>query len=328
MRNEALYRQWNIFNRIRECSNRGISKQQLAIEFEVSKKTIVRDIENLSATGCPIWSKIHIEDNNKLYYHLKGDFRKSDIRFSLSESYSLFTLMQVTSPLKSYFDETIDKCFDKIYLKSSDPFFAIAKKLTHLVLPDSSNVMKIEDNLHKMFKNTLEAIFSHKKIKFSYRSIYSKAIKHHTVSPLSIKFHKNNFYLAAYLKRKKTVLIFALNRIFDFEITEENQDHVNFDPHVFFDEAFGITQGETFQVKLQFDSSLKQFIEERTFHPNQEVKILKSGKTNVTFPAKSMQEVLGLVLSYQDKVKVLEPVELVEEVKVVLGKMVEKYAKN
>ncbi|OQY39739.1 MAG: hypothetical protein B6226_01250 [Candidatus Cloacimonetes bacterium 4572_65] len=325
MKNKTLYRQWNIFNLIYAKSNRGISKQELSTEFQVDAKTIVRDVSMLSSVGFPITEEIN-PANKRLYYYLAIRYVKPEIYFSNSEAYSLFTMMKLGEPMRGYFDKSIDNCFDKIYSKNASSFLKIARKLTHVVLPDSNNYVEVNDDSHVKFKSILESIFSNTQIEFSYRSIYSNSIKHHLVSPLSIKHFKNNFYLAAYLKRKDTLLIFALNRIFDLRKTTKRQDIISFDPDEFFDEAFGITQGEVFSVKLQFDKSIQQFISERVIHPNQISEIDAEGNTTICFKAKSMQETVSLVLSYQDKVKVLEPVELVDEIGKVLKRIAKVYS--
>ena len=69
MRNQALYRQWQMLYLINQHRLSGISKGELATHFGVSKKTIARDITNLSSCGFPIYEDQDIDRANQVLSH-------------------------------------------------------------------------------------------------------------------------------------------------------------------------------------------------------------------------------------------------------------------
>ena len=75
MRNQSLYRQWHILHLINQNRLTGISKGELAKEFGVSKKTIARDITNLSTCGFPLYEDQDSERENQVFYYFTQGYR-------------------------------------------------------------------------------------------------------------------------------------------------------------------------------------------------------------------------------------------------------------
>ncbi len=328
MRNESLYRQWQMLHVIYNNRIRGISKRDLADIYGVSKKTVERDIINLSSVGFPIYDEIDPSRDNQVVYKIVQNYTIPEIKLSEFENYTMYLIFKMVSPWGGYLDGLAKNSFRKIFSQADGNFRDFIKKLSNSIIPNSANTMNLSESYSEVLINIIKAIYNYQKIKISYKSVYSNSLKEHEISPLSLKFHNNNIYLAGYLRSKKQVLIFALNRIQELEILSSSQDPVKFDPEEFFDDAFGLSQGETFSVKLKFDKSVAQYVSERIWHQGQEIKELENGDIVLDFQTKSIDETLSFVLSFKENVELLEPEMLREKMGEKLKVMLAKYSDN
>ena len=324
MRNESLYRQWQMLHTIYNNRLSGITKRDLAELYEVSKKTVERDITNLSSVGFPIYDEIDPAKDNQVVYKIIRSYTIPEIKLSEFENYTMYLIFKMVSPWGGYLDGLAKNSFKKIFSQADGPFRDFIKKVSNLIIPNSANTMNLPESYSDVLINIVKAIYDYKKIKITYNSVFSDSIKIHEISPLSLKFHNNNIYLAGYLKSKKQVLIFALNRIQELEILTTSQDAVKFVPDDFFDNAFGISQGEPFAVKLKFDKNVAQYVCERIWHQGQEINELENGDIVLDFEAKSIDETLSFVLSFKENIEVLEPemlrVRMRETIQIILNK--------
>ncbi|MBI9031688.1 WYL domain-containing protein [bacterium] len=325
MRNESLYRQWQMLHTIYNNRLTGVSKRELAEIYEVSKKTVERDITNLSSVGFPIYDEIDAGRDNQVVYKIVQGYTIPEIKLSEMENYTMYVIFKMVSSWGGYLDGLAKNSFKKIFSQADSNFRNFVKKVSDAIIPTSTNTINFIDNYSQHLIDIIKAIYTYKKIKITYNSVYSASVKTHEISPLSLKFHNNNIYLAGYLKAKKQLLIFALNRIQALEILTSPQDPVNFNSEEFFDSSFGISQGQTFAVKLKFDKSVAQYVSERIWHQNQEMQRDKEDNLILDFQTKSMDETISFVLSFKDNVEVLEPEMLRERVIETLNKALNIY---
>jgi len=323
MRNQSLYRQWRIIHMIYNHRNAGISKQQLADEFRVSKRTIARDIENLSVSGFPIYDEIDVNRRGQVFYYMSKQYMIPEISFSFPEFLSVYVLYKVYTPLNPFLFKFFKNVIDKISATLPQETKKFLEKLQKTFLPDLYPLIQ-EDDPDKMFLIS-ETIIRNKKIRFQYQSM--KKEKTFCITPLGMKFYHNNFYLAAYYKKRDIVLTFALNRMTNLTITSMKADEVDFDIDAYFHKGFGFYQGDIFTVKLQFSADVKRIIQERTWHPEQKLSENKDGSIILEMPASSLDEMMWFVLSYGRNVKVIEPEDLKNKINEELKKIQEMYNK-
>jgi proteasome accessory factor B len=321
MRNEALHRQLRIIHLIYNHRIQGISKQQLADEFNVSKRTIARDITNLSTSGFPITDDIDMDRGGQVFYYMWYKYKVPEISFSFPELLVIYLLYKVYTPLNPFLHESFTNVIDKISSTIPPESKNFLSKLQKTFLPDLHPLIK-DDDPEKIILIS-DAIIQNRKVHFKYISLKKEKI--FNVTPLGMKFYHNNFYLAAYYKKRDVVLTFALNRMDDITIATEKADEIDFDVNTFFHEGFGFYHGDTFNVKFQFSSEVKQIIKERTWHPEQKIIEHKDGSVTLEMPASNLSEMMWFALSYGSNVKVLEPEELKNIVLQELSKINELY---
>jgi len=325
MRNQALYRQWQLLHLINQNRLTGISKGELAAYFRVSKKTIARDITNLSTCGFPIYEDQDADRENQVFYYFVSGYRLPDYSLTYEDMLhlSVASVLWQESGLANASGiqnllRRIDSNLDKTLLK----FYRDIQKA---LINNASGILKTEDEFGQNLADLIKAILNCKKVSFDYYSVQNQKHSHKEVSPLCLKYFNNNFYLAGYYKKIDQVIVFAINRIQNLSVSDQAQDEVDFDSDIYFNSGFGIYTGEVFQVKLQFFPPTADYISERIWHPNQKIHKQNDDSIILEMPANSMSEIKKFVLSYGAKVRVLEPEELIEQIKDEASKIWELY---
>lgn len=316
MRNQALYRQWQMLHLINQHRLSGISKGDLAIHFGVSKKTIARDITNLSSCGFPIYEDQDMDRGNQVFYYLTEGYRLPDYTLNYEDILSLSLASKLWEESGLVTADSIKGILTKIETKLDKSILKFYRDVQKALIGDSTWVLSDSDSVAEKLSLVLKAILNYKIISFDYYSVQNQRHSHKEVSPLAIKYFNHNFYLAGYYKKIDQVIVFAINRMDKLVVTDKPQHEVDFDSRTYFDSGFGIYTGDVFQVKLQFFPPTSDYISERVWHPAQKLTWLKDKSLILEMPANSQSEMKKFVLSYGAKVKVLEPEELAKLVRV------------
>ena len=91
----------------------------------------------------------------------------------------------------------------------------------------------------------------------------------------------------------------------------------SFDANAFFRETFGlfVGGGRPFRLRVRFSREVADEIREQRWHPDQKIEAAAGGQVVLELPARSIAEASRFVLAYGKDAVVLEPPELVENVK-------------
>ena len=80
--------------------------------------------------------------------------------------------------------------------------------------------------------------------------------------------------------------------------------------------AFGIVGGEKhMKVRLLFEPKLAVYITERQWHPSQEFRVRRDGRTEMRLETTGRKDLIRWVLSWMPDVKVLAPKSLQDRIK-------------
>jgi predicted DNA-binding transcriptional regulator YafY len=120
--------------------------------------------------------------------------------------------------------------------------------------------------------------------------------------------------------------LLAIHRFKKAEITERVFEFPrDYDFEKVFNRQFGIIKDEVFEVVVDLTGWAARYVAERIWSPDQ--KIEKKGKDTIrlTFKASSEPEVIGWLLSFEDRAKLIEPGWLVKKLKTTINRMGQKY---
>lgn len=174
-----------------------VTKSALAEYFEVSAKTIQRDIESLIAVGIPIETYLGARGG----YAIKADFKMKNQIADFKDYQSISTALKA---LNSALPEPLSKdTLTKIQsLQNADT--------AHLVL--DFNVLKENEKIMERYRFLDDAIAKETVISFSYRN--AKQIEtRKTVDPIGLVYKWYAWYLIGYDRYKKNYRYYKLTRL-------------------------------------------------------------------------------------------------------------------
>lgn len=211
-------------------SKKMIVAKEIADRFNISLRTVYRDIRTLQDAGVPIGS-----ENGKGYFLVSG-YNLPPIMLNEKEVNTLviaekFIQNQGDNSLQSDFSSLLFKI--KSVLKDSQK--ANYEKLEKRIAPSYLKT-PFESGSLSDFKC---AITQNKKVQITYHSIHKDEITKRIINPLGVYFSNKAWVLVAFCNFKKEHREFRLDRITNYKLTSENFESViDFELTQYFIEKF------------------------------------------------------------------------------------------
>lgn len=188
-------------------SKKIVKAQELADRFEVSLRTIYRDIRTLEASGVPIYSEAGVG------YALMDGYRLPPVMFTREEVSSFIAaekLMQkFTDPsLGNHYASAMYKL--KSVLRSTDKDWL--SNIESKILMQASEPM-FNDNSPNTLALLFESIAEEKQIQLSYKTLEAEEASHRNIEPVGVFHENNNWYFLGYCHLRKDYRQFRTDRI-------------------------------------------------------------------------------------------------------------------
>lgn len=261
-----------------------ITAKELADRFEVSTRTIYRDIEILSRANIPIYAikgkdgGIGILDEYVLNKTILSEEEQNQILFALQG-------------MKKVVGQDEKDILEKLSILFN-------KKVDDWIKIDFSNWSKnhIQEN---RFESIKSAILNKQLMKFIYCNSNGEESKR-IVEPLQIWFKDKSWYLISYCRKKEDYRIFKVARIKECEILEEH----------FKRELPKGKKDEKYNLKMiELELEINKEMAYRVYDEFEKEEITKNEKDNfivkVQYPENEW--VYGYILSFGEYAKVLSP---------------------
>ena len=144
------------------------------------------------------------------------------------------------------------------------------------------------------------------------------------VRPIKLVAYREGLYLLHNSMKEPAPHMMPVQRISG--ITQEEATFTKKDiPYDEVPGTFGVIAGKPFTVVAKVSSHAANYVSERTWSEDQKIKTYKDGSIKITFTATSKPEVISWVLGFSGEIELLEPVELRDELKKRLHKMMKAY---
>ncbi len=273
---------------------------ELAARFEVSVRTIYRDIDALSSAGIPVYA----ETGRNGGIHLLGDFVLNKAIISEQEKQEILSALQGLAVVRSgYQKDTLEKLSALFNTKSVD----------WIEVDFSRWGEKPRDN--NKFEEIKTAIIHNRCIKITYAGAYGRGDAR-VIQPLKLFYKSKDWYLKAYCRLKQDFRIFKINRILEWELLEER-----FLPMTF--PEMDLNQQSYNNIMLRFPKELAYRVYDE-FDLNQ-IEVEQNGELTVTADMPEDDWLIGYLLSFGAQVEIIEPVHLKN---IIAKKAKEIYEKN
>ncbi len=247
--------------------------------FNVSKRTFQRDIEDIRSVY-----NIDIQyDFSRKVYYIDFD-EQPEVNERILEAFDTFNALNITDRLSNY-----------IHFEKRRP--------------------QGTENLYGL----LHAIKNKVQISFSYQKFWEDEITHRITEPYALKEFKNRWYVLANDLKDKKVKSFALDRLFELEITRKKFQLPNdFNVNEHFKYCFGIispNEHKPQEVILSFDPFQGKYIKTLPLHESQVILKDNEDELLIKLTLFVTHDFFMEILSFGDNVKVIQPVCLIAEIK-------------
>lgn len=287
-----------------------VTGKELAEHFDVSVRTIYRDIDKICEAGIPV-AAIGGKSGG---FHIMQNYKLDELHFNKGE---LQTLIEVLNSLNIVFGNNHQ--FNDIVLKLKNTYENENDKNNKLNI-DMSH-FSMESELKEFLYIINQAIEESRLLLFQYINRNLELAKRN-VEPVRIEFSYGQWYLTGYCRSRGDYRKFKLVRMKNL-ILEDN--FVKRDiSHEKLDEIFCRSyDNKNIKVKLKFSNRIGEQLSEYFFKDN--IKKDSEGYFIVEEPFPYDEGLIKFILGFGCECEVIEPNDLREDTKKYLKKILEKY---
>ena len=259
---------------------------ELAERFEVSVRTIYRDIDALSEAGIPIYA----ETGRNGGIHLMKDFVLDKAVLSGEEKQEILAALQSINITRNISGSQTLQKLSAIFNLNSENWLEV----------DFSRWGNKKDD-NKKFEILKSAVIRRRAVRITYAGSY-KFISERTIYPLKLSYKSRAWYIKAYCTEKNGYRIFKLTRILDLEVLDESFSYRAFP------EQSNSGQQECHPITLRFPREMSYRVYDE--FDNTEVSIQENGDLLVSARMPEDMWLVGYLLSFGTQVEIIEPLYL------------------
>ncbi len=282
-----------------------ITVQELADRFEVSKRTIFRDLDTLSLAGIPIISYPGIGGGISV---IEG-YKINKKILSTDDTSKIFTALKGLKSINN--DISVNNLMAKLMPEREDDIFSQSEfAIDFSAWFEDSVTHDKADSLHK-------AICNNHCVSLEYVSKNSREIR--IVEPYKLIFKQSDWYLYAYCRKRNDFRLFKLRRIVSHEVLADIFERqkitsINLEREYAKDLFSKHCRNGSVKVILEYD--VKDEFEltkkiDASFFSNIDSQ-LDTGQ--ICFYTSNLPSISNLVFEMLDKVRVISPPELYNDI--------------
>ncbi len=299
-------------------SQRRLSVAAIASHWEISERTVYRDIAALCEAGVPIVFE------PETGYRLMGGYEVPPVMFSEEEALALFLSGEIA---EQFADASLRDSIRTALLKIR----SVLPEERQSLLENFKKSLGIWINSAKPDIGTEclipihNAVLQKKCIHVSYDTAQRGFISERVVEPLGILYYGNHWHLIAYCRFREDYRDFRMDRVRKWEALDEGftaHDQFSLDEFISHREVVENMIPITVVVKSQ----LAERFQRRLLAEPSNVELFPDGSTRLTFQSISLEWSAHWLLSYGPGVRVEAPLELREQMKRMAEQVVEHYS--
>ena len=200
-------------------SKKVVTAKEIADRFEISLRTVYRDIRSLEAAGIPIGAEA-----GKGYFIMDG-YYLPPVMFSQQEANALVLGSKL---IEGHTDVSIKKNFGDAMFKIKSVLKTQGKeeleKLEEVIQVANSHQPE-DDNFPNNFLSTIQsALIASSVLRFKYFSNYTGDFNLRDVEPIGLVFYANHWHLLAFCRMRMAFRDFRVDRLVKLETLDEKFD--------------------------------------------------------------------------------------------------------
>lgn len=285
-----------------------ITAAEMAERFDVSLRTIYRDMNTLLEAGVPICG------NSGIGYSLVDGYKLPSLMFTKEEAMAFLTAEKMIEQLtdsqnSNFFHQGMDKiraalrAVDKQYLHDMDDAIAVYKS------------RQVDNEIPNLLQTVLTSVNKKRVIEINYTNVDEKATNR-LLEAVGVNYSHPRWYLTAWCHLRAEYRMFRLDRIGAITIT----DKVFSKTHPPLESLLGCDDPQCLQEVILHTSKevSRRFADRCYFLGLRDEKDLENGQVEQTYMTYSFEGVARWVLANADTTKVIRPNEVKEIIKQII----------
>jgi predicted DNA-binding transcriptional regulator YafY len=295
-------------------SKKIVRAKDISNRYNVSLRTIYRDIRTLEEAGVPIASEAGIG------YSLVDGYSLPPIMFSKEEVTAFITAEKL---MEKFTDNSIDSSFksgmlkirailkssDKELLENIDGNIEVLRRKHHIQNFNNSNLLQ----------TIIESIHEKKALKIKYHTFYSNEIKDRIIEPIGVFFSENYWHTIAYCELRKDYRDFRLDRIIKlFKIDNSfKKQHPSIKDYM-----KKIRKEQNLEtVIIRIDSQYSHYLKDQKYYYGFVDEQQIDDKIQMTFLTAYLNSFAQWFIMFADKADIISPVSLKDILKEIIVKI-------
>lgn len=282
-----------------------ITAQELANKFEVSRRTILRDVDALSMAGIPIMS----EQGQGGGISIMDGYKVDRTVLSSEDMKAILTGLQSLDSVSG------TNRYRQLMEKISVDGFAAVNVDNHIIINLSNWDKSAVSDKIELIKNAME-----QKVKIAFHYFSSNGESRRMIEPYHLVFQWSSWYVWGYCMQREDYRMFKLTRMTELALTDEKICDRIVPEYVC--DKLQHPAGEI-EIAVEFDDSVKwRIIDE---FGADFVKYNENGYITVTFTWSNVPAFYQYILSFGDKAEIIAPMEYRQNFAKFLKKIHKKY---
>ena len=269
------------------------SAQKLAEEFEVSPRTIMRDLESLDQAGIPIQSFYGVEGG---YQIMDGFVLEKQVAANHEYDWMITALKGMVS---AYASKDLERTLAK--MKNLNP-------VENNVVSVDFSVAGEDEKINNQLMLLEDAIKKKNVVRFSYTNSHDE-VKEIQVEPVRLQYKWYSWYLIGYYEKYQDYCMFKLVRMDQLKVTDISNTKI----HNLSDIRQKDSAQHVVSIRLYGKAVIKSKC--REYLNGRITKEFENGDFEFCFSVPEHESFwYGVILSFGNKVKILEPQEIKERI--------------
>ncbi|MFT5822085.1 MAG: putative DNA-binding transcriptional regulator YafY [Crocinitomix sp.] len=279
-----------------------VRAHELSDRFEVSLRTIYRDLKTLENAGVPIHAEAGVG------YSLVDGYSLPPVMFTENEATSFIIAEKLVAKMTDeataqVFSEAVDKI--KAVLRS-DEKEKIDKLGDHVLV--SSRISHLQDGNMQRMPQILNSIDSKTVLEMEYAAAYNDTLTKREIEPLGIHFYSDQWHLIAFCRLRQAYRDFRIDRIQALCSTELKYegDHPNLKEYL----SEMAAQQDLTKVVIQFNNGSERYGRTEKFYHGYVGQEENEKGVQMELLTPSIGGTAHWLLIFTDQIEIIEPTSL------------------
>ncbi|MCW3462830.1 helix-turn-helix transcriptional regulator [Chitinophaga nivalis] len=285
-----------------------VKAAEIADRFEISLRTVYRDVKALQEAGVPIGAEAGTG------YYIVDGYHLPPVMFSKEEAAALLTGEKL---MEQYSDHSNQKQFgfamqkirsvlrgsEKDYLESLDENIA--------VLRSRPKYPEDESFPNRFLTDIQQALGMNQVINMEYFSFQDEVATRREVEPIGIFHMRTSWHLIAWCRLRQGYRDFRVDRIRKLQVTStiyKRDDRISLQDYLHREKSRN--QGEMFLIKIALDNDILRYIREQKYYYGLMEETTEGDKTILTFLQPSLEYFARWLIVFGHHAAIVQPPEL------------------